>query len=304
MSIRNRFDDAVPEVKLDGDNIPLWKDVPYKKRKKLGNFIVFLGGLVGIFVIIAPMYWMWRTAFTPPNQVYSNPTPLYPVDFTLQNFVLIFTEGLFPTWYMNTILYSLGVVAVTTFTATLAGYGLTRIDIPKKKSFARVILFGYMFPPILLAIPMFIFWRQIGLINSLLGLVFAQCAVSLPFGIWLMWKFFQTVPYSLEESAYVAGASRFRALYEIAMPLAKPGMVAVAVFSYAVAWNAFTIPNILLVDSNKWVLTLGLYSFTTQNQVIWGQLMAASAMTLIPSFLFVYFLQTYLLRGFRAGGVG
>ena len=87
------------------------------------------------------------------------------------------------------------------------------------------------------------------------------------------------------------------------MPLAKPGMVAVTMFSYVVAWNAFTIPNSLLVNSNKWVLTLGLYSYTTQNQVIWGQLMGASAVMVIPSFLFVYFLQTYLLRGFRTGGI-
>lgn len=304
MSIRNRFDDAVPEVKLDGDNVPLWNDIPYKYRQTLGRLAVLLAGIAGIFVIVFPLYWMWVTAFTPRNEIFSTPTPLYPVDFTLQNFELIFTNSLFPQWYLNTILYSLGVVIITVITATLAGYGLTRIDIPYKRSYARVILFGYMFPPILLAIPMFIFWRQIGLINSLIGLVFAQCAVSLPFGIWLMWKFFQTVPYSLEESAYISGASRFRAFYEIALPLAKPGMVAIAVFSWAVAWNAFTIPNILLVDSQKWVLTLGLFSFTEQNTIIWGQLMAASAMTIIPSFLFVYFLQSYLLRGFRAGGVG
>ncbi|MFC6989703.1 carbohydrate ABC transporter permease [Haloplanus sp. GCM10025708] len=176
--------------------------------------------------------------------------------------------------------------------------------LPQKRTFARTILFGYMFPAILLAIPMFIFWRQLGWINSFIGLIFADTAVSLPFSLWLMWKFFQTVPYSLEESAYMNGATRFRAFYEIALPMAKPGMVAVAVFSYAIAWNEFTIPSVLMVSSDKWVLTIGLYSFTVQNSILWGQLMAASAMTIIPSFLFVFFLQKYLLRGFRAGGIG
>jgi multiple sugar transport system permease protein len=102
----------------------------------------------------------------------------------------------------------------------------------------------------------------------------------------------------------MAGASRFRAFYEIALPMAKPGMVAVAVFSYAVSWNEFTMPSVLLVNNESWVLTLGLFSFTQQNQVLWSQLMAACALTVIPSFLFVYFLQRNLLRGFRAGGIG
>lgn len=304
MSLRMRLKESIPQLKFDGDNVPLWCEIPYQYRRRVGQFVLFLVGALGILVIIFPLYWMFVTAFTPDSEVFNNPSPLYPVSFTLANFIEIFTTTQFPRWYFNSILVSIGVVLLTTITATLGGYGLTRIDIPFKKTYARIILFGYMFPAILLAIPMFVFWRQIGWINSYIGLIFAETAISLPFSIWLMWKFFQTVPYSLEESAYVAGATRFRAFYEIALPMAKPGMIAVAVFSYAIAWNEFTIPNVLLVDSEMWVLTLGLFSYTVQNSVLWGQLMAASAMTIIPSFLFVFFLQSYLLRGFRAGGVG
>lgn len=102
----------------------------------------------------------------------------------------------------------------------------------------------------------------------------------------------------------VGGASRFRAFYEIALPMSKPGMVAVGVFSYAVSWTQFTIPQVMLVESSKWVLTIGLFSLTIQSQILWGKLMAASALALIPSFLFVFFLQDYLLQGFRAGDIG
>lgn len=303
MSTKNQVRDLLPEIKLDGDNVPLWNQLSYKNREHIANGFLALLGVIGILIILFPMYWMFRTAFAPRAQLITKPVPLYPKDFTLENFIQL-SNTKFVKWYLNTILISLGIVLVTTVAATLGGYGLTRIDLPRKKTFARVILFGYMFPPILLAIPMFILWRQLGWVNSYIGVIFAQTAVSLPFGLWLMWKFFQTVPISLEESAQMSGASRFRAFYEIALPLSKPGMIAVAVFSYAVAWNAFTIPNILLVDSSKWVLTLGLFSLTAQNQVFWGQIMAASALTIIPSFLFVYFLQSYLLRGFRAGDVG
>jgi len=86
--------------------------------------------------------------------------------------------------------------------------------------------------------------------------------------------------------------------------MAKPGMIAVAVFSYAVSWNSYTIPKVLMTDIQKWPLTVGVHSFTQQHQVLWGQVMAASALIILPGFIFVYFLQKYLLRGFQAGGIG
>ncbi|MFC6825284.1 carbohydrate ABC transporter permease [Halopelagius fulvigenes] len=291
-------------LRLDGDNIPGWESLSYGARKRLLNKTADLLILFSVLIVVVPLFWMLSTSLRPTDTLFNLPTPILPQNPTLEAFDNVINNSNFTTWYFNSIIVAVGVVTLTTVTSTLAGYGLTRLDIPYKKTFARIILFGYMFPAILLAIPMFIFWRQLGWIDSHLGLVFAETAVSLPFGIWMMWKFFQTVPVSLEESAQMAGASRFRAFYEIALPMAKPGMVAVAVFSYAVAWNEFTMPTILLVNNESWVLTIGLFSFTMQNQVLWSQLMAASTLTVIPSFIFVYFLQKYLLRGFRAGGIG
>jgi len=235
--------------------------------------------------------------------MFTRPISYFPDTLTLAHFESIFFESDFVQYYINSLIVAVGVVLLTTVTSTLGGYGLTRLEIPFKRSFARAVLFGYMFPSILLAIPMFIFWQQFGMINSYVGLILAETALSLPFSLWLMWKFFQTVPMSLEESARMAGASRFRAFFEIALPMAKPGMIAVAVFAYAGSWNAYTMPRILMPDSSKWPLTVGVYSFVQQFDVSWGDVMAASALILIPSFLFVLFLQQYLLRGFRAGGV-
>jgi multiple sugar transport system permease protein len=161
-----------------------------------------------------------------------------------------------------------------------------------------------MFPAILLGIPMFIIWRQLGLLNSYIGVILAITALSLPFSLWLMWKFFQTIPQSLEESAQVMGTSRFGAFYDIALPMAKPGMMAVAIFSFAVAWNAYTVPKILITDRSHWLLTIAVDSFIQTESINWGPIMAASSLMLIPAFIFVYFLQRYILRGFKAGGIG
>lgn len=279
--------------------LEFWHQLPFQTRKTVYNYLLNLLLAIALTIILFPIYWMVASSLLPPENLFSVPNPLVPTDISLGTFASVLETDVV-LWYKNTIILAAGVVTLTTVAATLGGYGLARLDIPFKKTFARMILFGYMFPPILLSIPMFIFWRQIGIINSLPGVILAQTATTLPFSLWLMWQFFQTVPYSYEESARVIGCSRFQAFYEVALPLAKPGMIAVAIFSFAIAWGAYTIPTILLTSNSKWVLTLGLYSFTQQESVLWGQIMAASTLLVLPTFFFVYFLQKYILRGFRA----
>lgn len=286
------------------DSVPIWRDLAYPTRQRLEQIAFYVTLIGGLTLLIFPIFWMFSTALRPTSGMYTRPVSLLPQDIVFTHIHHLLTETKFPRFYINSILVSAGVVFITTVTATLGGYGLTRIDIPYKKTFARTIIFGYMFPPILLAIPMYIVWRQLGILNTYIGLILAETAIALPFSLWLMWKFFQTVPQSLEESAMMAGASRFRAFYDIALPMAKPGMIAVAVQAYAVSWNAFTLPKILIPTLDKWPLTVGLFAFTQQHQVLWGQLMAASALAVLPALFFVYFLQKYLLRGFRTSSIG
>lgn len=255
-------------------------------------FLNFLTLLV-VLVIAFPMYWMVNSSLLDVGDVYNIPAPLLPFEPTISHFVNLFTTTSFPSFYVSSIVLTVGVVLLTTSVATLAGYGLTRYRFPYKRLFARSILFGYMFPPILLGIPMYIIWRQVGLINSYPGTILAVTGTGLPITIWIMWQFFQTVPITLEESAQMAGASRFRAFYEIALPIAKPGIVAISTFSYAHAWGAYTIPKILIVEDSRWPLTVGLDSFVTAQEILWPQIMASAAMALIPSLLFLYFLNEH-----------
>lgn len=288
--------------RIDGDQLPLWNRLSYERRSKIQRAVVLSLVGVAIAVVVLPVFWMFLTSFTPRSTL--TQAHIIPDSLTTDHYRSVFGESQYFTWYANTLIVAGGVVFLTTVASTLGGYALARVDIPRKRTFARGILFGYMFPPILLAIPMFIFWRELGIINSLVGLILAETALSLPFSLWLMWQIFQTVPYSLEESARMAGATRFRAFIDVALPMAKPGMVAVAVFSFAIAWNQFTIPEVLMVDSKNWVIVQGIFSFSRQDTILWGEVMAASFLALIPSFLFVFFLQKYLLRGFESGGVG
>ncbi|MFC5973982.1 carbohydrate ABC transporter permease [Halomarina salina] len=280
-------------------SVPLWNRLSYDRRNQLRRLSLYGFLAVALLVILFPLYWMVVTSIKPSDLLFNDHQNLFPLSFTLEAYEAILSDPQFLQYYLNSIIYTVGVVGLTTVTATLGGYGLTRIDIPYKRMFARGILMGYMFPAIMLSIPMFVLWRYLGWVNTYIGVILAETALALPFGLWLMWKFFQTVPESLEESARMNGATRFQAFKDIALPIAQPGIIAVSIFAYAVAWNEYTMPTVLLSDQALWPLTVGVQSFVQGYQVLWGQVMAATTLMVIPSFLFVYFLQSYILQGFR-----
>lgn len=284
--------------------VPIWKDISFRRRAQIKQAVVYLFLGIGLFIIVAPLLWMFNTAIRTETSMITRSPAILSLELTLENFRTLFQLTNFPTYFFNSVIVTSGTIVLTTVMSTLGGYGLARLDMPYKITFARGVLFGYMFPPILLAIPMYIFWDTLGIINSYVGLILAHTAISLPFALWLMWKFFQSIPYSLEESAQMAGATRFRAFIEVSLPMAKPGVVAVGIFAFAVSWGEFTMANVLMPDIDQYVLTQGLDAMLRQHEVIWGQLMAGSFIAIFPAFLFVYFLQKYLLRGFRAGGIG
>jgi multiple sugar transport system permease protein len=282
---------------------PMTSDfVSYRRRsqlRKVGHY-----GLLGaaLTIILFPLYWTFTTSIRPDQNVRSGDATLIPREITFEHYQALLEGTSFVTWFTNSVVVAAGVCLLTVVFATLGGYGLARLDLSFKQTFARSVLLGYMFPAILLGIPMYIMWRDLGLLNSRLGLILAETALALPFSLWLMWNFFQSVPYSLEESAQMAGATRFQAFVDVALPMARPGMVAVIVFAFATSWNEYTLAQILMTDQSNYVITVGLDTLINDQLIPWGEMMAATFITLLPAFLLVYFLQKYLIRGFQVSG--
>lgn len=282
--------------------IPLWNKLSYDAREKVFSSVRY--ALIGafLFVIVAPMAWMVISSFRVTQSIVTSDPAIFSTALTVEHYINLIEVTKFVTYITNTLIVATGVVIFGTTLATLGGYGLSRLELKHGKLFARMILFGYMFPGIILGIPMFIVFREIGLVNSLVGLVIAESAVILPFALWLMWQFFQSIPHSLEESAQMAGASRFQAFIQVVLPQAKPGIVAVSIFVLSTTWNQFTIPRILLTDLDKYVLTVALDNFQGQTRILWPEIMAASTIAVIPAILFMYLMQDYLLKGFESVG--
>lgn len=285
-------------------SIPGWRRLPYSTRRLVRRGALYGAVAVVALVVLFPLYWIAASSIRPVGEFITRSPALVPSAITPQHFVDLFTISKFPTYLKNSIIVTVGVVLLTTTFATLGGYGLTRLDIGHKRAFARSVLFSYMFPPVLLAIPMYILWSNIGLINTYVGLILAISARVLPFSLWLMWRFFLTVPYSLEESAQMSGATQFQAFKDVALPMAKPGMIAVAILAFAFAWGDYTMALILMSELDMFPITVGIErSFFAGGQIDWGMVLSACTVAIVPPLLFVYYLQKYYVHGFSAGGM-
>ncbi|MDS0300117.1 carbohydrate ABC transporter permease [Halogeometricum sp. S1BR25-6] len=253
-----------------------------------------------LLTLMVPIIWLVIGAFSGLEALLSGNISRIFSSITLEPIRQVFFASNFFTYYRNSLVVAAGVVVFTVVASTLAGYGLTRVQFRGKKWLARLILFGYMFPPLLLSLPMYQIWRELGLLNSLFGLVIAEASVPLPFGIWTMWLFFQTVPLDYEESVWMAGGSRWHSFKDVALPQAAPGMIAVGIFAFQSAWNNYTYPKVLISEDALRPLTTGITQYAVQNYVFWNQVMAIAFTIVIPAFLMVYFLQKYLLEGYKA----
>lgn len=266
-----------------------------------GKFVAGLSTLILCVFFAFPLYWMIKGSLEPTGNLLQ--PSLVPSNSTAGNYRDLFDGTEFGSYLFNSIVVALGSTALTVVVASFAGYGLARFRFRGKKLIARGILFTYMLPGLALAIPLFLVFRGMQLTNSLLGLTLAHSSLSLPFGIWLMWQFFQTVPRSYQESAFSLGAGRLRTFFEIEVPLASPGMIAVAIFAFALSWEDFEYAFILTTDAAAQTLPVGIMSFVQTQVIHWGLINSAGVFMAIPPLLIVLFLQRYLVKGLGSGGL-
>jgi len=256
----------------------------------LGALIVFIG---------FPMYYLFINAFSGPEAIFT-PT-IIPERISFQNFEVLFEETIILTYLKNSLIVAAGSTTITVLVATIGGYGLARSNFRGQRNMARSVLFTYMFPPILLGIPLYIIFFQLDMLNSYPSLILAHSARAVPFGLWLMWQYFQGLPVAYEESAWINGASRLRTLWEIVFPMARPGVIAVTIFTFAVSWNDYTFASILMSDRAQQTLPQAIDRFINAQSINWGIVLAAGVVIILPAVLLVLFVQEHLLQGFNLG---
>ncbi|WP_328451323.1 ABC transporter permease [Amycolatopsis sp. NBC_00438] len=266
-----------------------------------GGTGVALVGLLGF--VLAPIYWMTVTAFKSDDQIVARGDDLWPTPWSTEQFTNLFSGRAFGTWYLNTILVSVASTVIAVVCAALAGYALARLKFRGSESFTVTILLTYVMPGALLFIPLYQLMSGIGLNDSLWSLVLAYPTFTLPFATWLLVGYFKSIPVDLEEAALVDGCTRFGAFRRIVLPLAKPGLLAVALFTLTNAWNEFLFAFVFITKDDYKTLPVGMQSMIFGDVVPQGQLAAASLLVSIPVVLMYGFGQRFLTEGLTAGAV-
>lgn len=265
--------------------------------------LVLLMALALLIFTAFPFAWMASTAFKPPREIFLTPPTLWPSAWDLDNVRRLFDETRFLTYFRNSVTVSLSTVGLTLLLSTPAAYSLTRFRFYGREKLAALILFTYMFAPIMIIVPFYVMVRFLGLTNTHTGLVMAYTAFCLPFNLWMLRTFFQSIPVDIEEAAMIDGANRFQAVVYVVLPLALPGVVATGIFTFILAWNDYIFARVLLSADELKTLPVGIADLYNASVVDWGMIMASGLLVIAPIAGVFVFIQKYLVAGWGAGGV-
>ncbi|MCY1082225.1 sugar ABC transporter permease [Archangium lansingense] len=228
----------------------------------------------------------------------------WPAQWSASNFVDVMTEQPFGQWILNSAIIALGTTVVGVFLACTAAYAFSRFKFTGQRTGMMAFLVSQMFPGTLMLIPLYIILVQwLGLGSSRLGLIIVYATTSIPFSVWMLKGYFDTIPKDLEEAALIEGASVGRIFWTIILPLAKPAVAVTALFSFMTAWNEFILAATFMDQEAMYTAPVGLRFFVGEYQQQWGYFAAGSIIVSIPVVILFLFLQKYLVSGLTAGSV-
>ncbi|MDP9023257.1 MAG: carbohydrate ABC transporter permease [Actinomycetota bacterium] len=271
-------------------------------RRTVGRVGIAVSAVaVGLFAVF-PFLWMILTSVKPRPEILTA-TPIFiPSELVLERYVDVLRRG-FATYLRNSLIVAVTTTVAGVSVAALAGYSLARFKLPLRRYLVLVVLSTQMFPIAALIIPLFIVMRNLGLLDSLLGLVVTYMAFTTPLSIWILRGFFLGIPEELEEAAMVDGATRVGAMLRVVLPLAGPGLAAVGVFAFIAAWREFFVALTFITDEQTYTLPVALARFEGLAHIDWGGIMAASVLFTLPVVVFFLFVHRRLTQGMIAGSV-
>jgi arabinogalactan oligomer/maltooligosaccharide transport system permease protein len=268
-------------------------------RGALGYLALFAFTLFALY----PITRIITIALRPGDQLLSTSLAFIPAGATLANFRILLTETPFLRWLLNSTVIALAVTLTGVALASTAGYALSRFRFSGRSSMLNGLLVTQMFPATMLLLPLYLILIKLSLINSYLGVVIIYAATALPFCIWQLKGYYDTIPFALEESAGIDGCTRWQSFYFIVLPLAAPALVITALFSFMTAWNEYVVAALMLQDVEKFTLPLGLRMFQANMSTQWGLYAAGALLVSVPVVIIFLFLSRYLVSGLSSGAV-
>jgi arabinogalactan oligomer/maltooligosaccharide transport system permease protein len=272
-------------------------------KKKIETWLIFIFLTVFTMGTIYPILNIIGISLRKDNAFQSKSLAFISANSGWDSYLKLLTETQFLIWLKNSIVISIAVTILGVALASTSAYALSRYKFKGRQLGMTSLLTTQMFPATMLLLPFFIILSKLGLINSYLGLVIIYSSTALPFCIWQMKGFYDTIPQALEESAYLDGCNQFQAFYKIVLPLSTPALVITALFSFMASWSEYVVAAIILQDPELYTLPLGLKSFQSSLATEWGLYAAGAVVISIPVVILFISLARFLVSGLTMGSV-
>jgi multiple sugar transport system permease protein len=267
------------------------------------NALLWVTTLAALVVTIFPFYWMLNTSLKPPVEVFASPPTFVSAHWSLGAYETIFSTRPVGRYFVNSLIVAVGATALSVSLAALCAYGLTRFFPRGATPFVMFLLFTKMLPETLLIIPYFQLMSDLGLLNTYLALIIAYSSFALPFSVWMLIGFFRSIPREIDEAATMDGATILQTFRRVVLPLARPGLVAVGLFTFLIAWNSYVWALVLTTDSSMFVMSVGVANMVGEYRVQRNELMAAAVVAALPVMVLYAFLERHLVDAITAGAV-
>ncbi|HWQ21821.1 MAG TPA: carbohydrate ABC transporter permease [Clostridia bacterium] len=268
---------------------------------KINRILLYVAIAVLFILVVFPFYWMIVTSLQPQDAVFSVPPQLWPKHLTFQNYIDAWNAAPWLRYFGNTLFVAVASTLISLATSSLAAFAFACIDFKGKEALFSLVLSVMMIPAATTLIPNFLIIRTLGWYDKFYALIIPFAASV--FGIFLLRQYFMSMPKELWEAAQIDGASRLRYFRSIALPLAKPAIVTIAINSFLGSWTSFLWPTVMTQSQNKQLIEVALNSFLGEKGQQWSQLAAASVFTTIPIVVLFFFVQRQFIEGIGGGGI-
>ncbi len=271
-------------------------------NKYIRSVLKYIIILIICLIVIFPMYRLFITSLSKRSELYEFPPKFLP-DFTTTSYTDVLRDFPILRWMGNTTIVSASTSFISIILASFAAYSLSRFRFKGRWSTLIMLLITQMIPGTLLIVPIYLIFIKMNLLDNLLGLIIAYSTFSLPYCIWMLKGYFDSISIELDEAAMIDGCSRPRLLFTIIFPLALPGIAATALFSFIMGWDEFLLAKVLLSTRGNWVVSVGISSFNGQYGVYQDQIAAAGVLISLPVLILFFYLQRFFVSGLTQGSI-
>lgn len=282
------------------------------RRRRMGkrpwymSLALHAGLIVATVIAVFPVFWIAISSFKPQQEIVGQAElNVWPDDWTWSNYKNVITNNdyEFLHWFWNSIAIALVTTVLGVFLAATAGYALSRYRFPGYRAALNSFLITQMFPAAILLVPIYNIIVNLGLLNTKGALILTYSSVAVPFCVWMLKGYFDTIPIALEESGRIDGLTPFGTFWRIVMPLSLPGIAVTSFYSFITAWNEVAFANVILTENDTYTLPVGLRTYVFQFDQDWELLTAGSMLVTVPALIMFLIAQRYLVSGLTRGGV-